>query len=402
MMAPSVAVTGLDIGHARPRRRTVGVDDATMTGSSASDRVTAPATGRAPMTRRPRRLLAAWPALVLVGALLLSACARTTDPIVDGDPTTSSTSSVAPSPSAPSPSAPSPSAPFPSAPSAAPALPPATDPSGPATGSDGEPLAPAEVPLAWVEVDGERTELAPASSCWDGLCVDGLPANLRDDVPRVDVATGTTVTLVFSVLPDEVSVQAHDEDVVTLGEVETADGAATVDWEVTGPAPWRVTITGAKGDASWWVGVRAPTPAATAAAQEFGVTFPGPDWTRPDGTPADTRDQINLIAGAGHCDWERASLLHIPWPLDAEVVDSSDMHRYIWDPDEQLKELGITRDALVGEVSADATDTGFHTAHQQLWLGDDADEFAYLVADTGEVRRLERPVAMPASRLACA
>ncbi len=332
------------------------------------------------MTRRRRRLLAVQLAIGLVGALLLSACARTTDPIVDA-PTGVASST-------------------PSAPTATPP-PTTTEPPGPATGSDGEPLAPAEVPMAWVEVDGERTELAAASSCWDGLCVDGLPANLRDDVPRVDVAPGTVVTVVLSVVPDEVTVQAFDEDVVVLGPVEPADDGAAVDWEVAGPGPWRIAITGAKGDASWWVEVRSPTPAATDAGDEFGVAFPGPDWTRPDGTAADTRNGINLIAGSDHCDWERASLLHVPWPLDTEVTDSSDLRQYVWDPDGQLEELGITRDDLVDEVPDDATDTGFHTAHQQVWLGDDADEFAYLVADSGEVRRLERPIVKPAGILAC-
>lgn len=139
----------------------------------------------------------------------------------------------------------------------------------------------------------------------------------------------------------------------------------------------------------------------TAAADEFGVAFPGPDWIRPDGTVADTRNAVNLIAGADHCDWGRVSFLHVPWPLDVEVRDSRDVRQFAWDPTGQLEELGITRDREVPEVPADAAATGFRTAHQQLWVGADADKFAYLVGDDDVVRRLERPVVRPAGVLAC-
>lgn len=144
-----------------------------------------------------------------------------------------------------------------------------------------------------------------------------------------------------------------------------------------------------------------PGGADTPAAREFGVAFPGVDWTRPDGSPAGTRHGINLIAGSDHCDWGLASLLHIPWPLDVQVADSSDLRQYVWDPAGQLEDLGVTEDRLVTDVPGDATATGFRTAHQHLWLGDDADDVAYLVADTGEVRRLARPLVLPGGILAC-
>ncbi len=351
------------------------------------------------MSRRPRRLPVVRVTLALVGALLLAGCAPSgPDDVADGSPAPSvPAASPSPSLSSPSLSSPSPS-PSPASPS------PGDTAAAPESATDDD-----RFPDGRVEAEG--VSVAPGI---EGLCSQrtGCVEAMMEFVPAAEIPAGTTVVVSMSFAPDQVVVRPVDgQGSTTLEPIRATEDGVEVDWEVEGPGNWRISAT--TGDdpddpgtpsATWRLEVVAPT----AASAEFDVADPGIAWTLPDGTIADPGDGLDdwgdgvkMAAGSPTCDWDDAALLHLPWPLDTEVIDTDDLRQYVWDPAGQLEELGITRDRRVDDVPETATDTGFHTDHQQLWLGDDANDFAYLVADSGEVRRLQRSIVRPGGILSC-
>ncbi len=306
----------------------------------------------------------------------------------------------------------------------------ATNPSGAATASSVAPGASevdAGIPRGWVGVDGGRVPLVGGSSCWTtesadgtsvGQCADGPPPGPGEAVVS-GLGSGDAVTLEVSVAASDASIGlVGSDDATSLGAPELTDGHASWRWEVPAPGTWELTVVGEPGtgnDATFFLEVSgtggaspttpAPAPTATrtaprSAAEEYAQPFPGPAWTTAAGEPAVGVD-ISLAAGAARCDWQSATFLVVPWPVSAGVAPDGESSQYVWDPDQALAEFGITRDQVVPVVPDDALATGWHTAHQELWLGDDAVEAAYLVAEDGTVRRLQRPVVEPGGTLAC-
>lgn len=103
---------------------------------------------------------------------------------------------------------------------------------------------------------------------------------------------------------------------------------------------------------------------------------PGPRWTH-DGRSVDGQE-LNSIAGPGHCDWQSAVMLHLGWPLGTVSRTSAEIRQYIRDPEGAIDPALRDRLAIGVALPADAQDTGYRLDTVELWLSPSQPDAAYL------------------------
>ncbi len=118
-------------------------------------------------------------------------------------------------------------------------------------------------------------------------------------------------------------------------------------------------------------------------------------WTRPDGEPAEQgQGQAATFEMASrpmpaHCEWEKAVVLQVPWPLGSTYAIGSNVaiRHYTRDADGVLK--GFTGH-FRGDLDLDAAlpagsqPTGYRLGAVELWFGPDkGEDYAYLVNPDG-------------------
>lgn len=118
-------------------------------------------------------------------------------------------------------------------------------------------------------------------------------------------------------------------------------------------------------------------------------------WTRPDGQPAEQgQDQARTFVMAArpmpsHCDWEKAVVLQVPWPLGSTYATGSSVpvRHYTRDADGVLQGFA---DSFRGDFKLDVTlpegsrPTGYALGAIELWFGPDkGEDYAYLVNPAG-------------------
>jgi hypothetical protein len=95
-----------------------------------------------------------------------------------------------------------------------------------------------------------------------------------------------------------------------------------------------------------------------------------------------------------HCDWEKAVVLQVPWPLGTTTYfigpNEAPLRQYTRDADGVLARFP---DAFRGELELDATlpegsrPTGYRLGEVELWFGPDrGEDYAYLVNPDGVER----------------
>jgi hypothetical protein len=138
-----------------------------------------------------------------------------------------------------------------------------------------------------------------------------------------------------------------------------------------------------------------PTPAPTAAqvvspssaprTTDLGAyfdqppAFPGYPWTY-HGGPVDTTHGMNTIAASGHCGWQTATLLHLPWPLGTTPRSGADVRQYVRDPKFVTPQFHLhgTLD-LHATLPADAVATGYRYQAIEVYLSPSNQDAAFIV-----------------------
>ncbi|MDP8911362.1 MAG: hypothetical protein M3M94_04790, partial [Actinomycetota bacterium] len=103
------------------------------------------------------------------------------------------------------------------------------------------------------------------------------------------------------------------------------------------------------------------------------------DWKNAAGENVD--DKVRMYRGPSHCAWEDVVFLDLGWPLGRSLDPPRDAGRqYVRDPNAVLP-----RDVFLGELDLDARlprqarDTGYRAGELELWIGDDAERYVYVV-----------------------
>ncbi len=103
--------------------------------------------------------------------------------------------------------------------------------------------------------------------------------------------------------------------------------------------------------------------------------YPGPIWTR-NGRSVGP-EELNAIAGPGHCEWQTVTFLHVGWPLGTVAATTAESRQFVRDPSRVLpRPVG---EPLTGiALPRDAQDTGYRHGDLQLWLSPSDPSGAYL------------------------
>ena len=114
--------------------------------------------------------------------------------------------------------------------------------------------------------------------------------------------------------------------------------------------------------------------------------FPGYPWTY-RGQPVDTTHGMNTIAASGHCGWQTATLLHLPWPLGTNPVSGADVQQYVRDPRRVIPQYRLhgTLD-LHATLPVDAAATGYRYQAIELYISPSNQDAVYVVGPTAVER----------------
>jgi len=142
------------------------------------------------------------------------------------------------------------------------------------------------------------------------------------------------------------------------------------------PAPTPRVFTPARGDLSSYFD-RAPD-------------FPGYAWMY-NGQPIDTTHGMNTIAGPEHCDWQAATIMHLPWPLGTTPTSAAGVRQFIRDPKHvtpQRNLRGILQ--LHATLPADAFATGYRYQAIEVYVSPSDQDDAVYVVGPGAIERWQR------------
>ncbi len=110
--------------------------------------------------------------------------------------------------------------------------------------------------------------------------------------------------------------------------------------------------------------------------------YPGPAWTR-DGRSVD-RQELEIIAGPEHCEWQAVAFLYLGWPPGT----TGKSRQFIRDPGDVLQgAAGAPASGI--RLPADARDSRYRHRDLQLWLSPSDPDGVYLRAGT-DVERWPR------------
>jgi hypothetical protein len=89
---------------------------------------------------------------------------------------------------------------------------------------------------------------------------------------------------------------------------------------------------------------------------------------------------MNTIAAAGHCGWQAATLLHLPWPLGTNPTSSADVRQFVRDPKFVTPQLHLrgTLD-LHAALPADATATSYRYQTIEVYVSPSNQDAVYVV-----------------------
>jgi len=132
-------------------------------------------------------------------------------------------------------------------------------------------------------------------------------------------------------------------------------------------------------------GAQSAPPSAAPRTSDLGAyfdqppDFPGYAWTY-QGQPVDTTHGMNTIAAAGHCGWQAATLLHLPWPLGMNPTSGADVRRFVRDPKlvTPQSHLRGTLD-LYATLPVDATATGYRYHTIEVYISPSNQDVVYFV-----------------------
>jgi hypothetical protein len=118
--------------------------------------------------------------------------------------------------------------------------------------------------------------------------------------------------------------------------------------------------------------------------------FPGYAWTY-NGQAIDTTHGMNTIAGPAHCDWQSATVMHLPWPLGTNPTDASGVRQFIRDPKRVMPQRNLHGALdLHATLPADAVGTGYRYQSLEIYLSaSDQDDAVYVVGPAA-VERWQR------------
>jgi hypothetical protein len=130
---------------------------------------------------------------------------------------------------------------------------------------------------------------------------------------------------------------------------------------------------------------QSPSPSVAPRTSDLGAyfdrppDFPGYPWTY-QGQPVDTTHGMNTIAAAGHCGWQAATLLHLPWPLGMNPTSGADVRRFVRDPKlvTPQSHLRGTLD-LYATLPVDATATGYRYHTIEVYISPSNQDVVYFV-----------------------
>lgn len=139
-----------------------------------------------------------------------------------------------------------------------------------------------------------------------------------------------------------------------------------------------------------------PTPGmSTPASGDLGAyfdhppDFPGYQWTY-NGRPVDSTHGMNSIAGPAHCDWQTATMMHLPWPLGIDPISAADVRQYVRDPKGVMPRNLHGRLELHATLPADAFPTGYEYGPLKVYLNSSEQDEAVYVVGPGAVERWQR------------
>ena len=117
--------------------------------------------------------------------------------------------------------------------------------------------------------------------------------------------------------------------------------------------------------------------------------FPGYAWSY-QGQPVDTTHGMNTIAAAGHCGWQSATLLHLPWPPGTNPTSGADLHQFVRDPKLVTPQSHFrgTLD-LHAALPVDAVATGYRYQTIEVYISPTNQDAVYVVGPA-EVERWPR------------
>ena len=107
--------------------------------------------------------------------------------------------------------------------------------------------------------------------------------------------------------------------------------------------------------------------------------YAGHTWTR-EGR-AVSPEELTVISGPEHCEWQSATLLYIRWPPGTSASTSTQLRQYVRDPRGVMSAELRDRLQLRATLPADARPTGYVSNDYGIYLSrTDQDEAIYVVS----------------------
>ncbi|TMC36184.1 MAG: hypothetical protein E6J24_02785 [Chloroflexi bacterium] len=110
-----------------------------------------------------------------------------------------------------------------------------------------------------------------------------------------------------------------------------------------------------------------------------------------NGQPIDTTHGMNTIAGPEHCDWQAATIMHLPWPLGTTPTSAAGVRQFIRDPKHVTPPRnlrGILQ--LHATLPADAFATGYRYQAIEVYVSPSDQDYAVYVVGPGAIERWQR------------
>jgi hypothetical protein len=107
--------------------------------------------------------------------------------------------------------------------------------------------------------------------------------------------------------------------------------------------------------------------------------YAGHTWTREG--HAVPPEELAIVAGPEHCEWQSATLLHIRWPPGTSASSSTQSRQYIRDPRGVMSPELRDRLQLRATLPTDARPTGYAYNEFEIYLSPaDQDDAIYIVS----------------------
>ena len=128
-----------------------------------------------------------------------------------------------------------------------------------------------------------------------------------------------------------------------------------------------------------------PTPTPVVRTADLGAyfdrppDFPGYAWTY-QGQRVDTTHGMNTIAGPGHCGWEAATLMHLPWPPGTNATSAADIRQFVRDARRVVPQWHLRGSLdLHAALPADAIATGYRFQDVEVYVSPTNTDAVYVV-----------------------